>query len=114
MNEAAAKAAAKTAKEEADEAAKEAATEAYDGTYKRVYDDTYKDAYDDAHSALLPAHMERDYTIGTTPLSDPTAAPATVNAPDRPPRGASACRSRYRDQTGRMSRRGRSDSRNRP
>jgi outer membrane protein TolC len=46
-----------------------------------------KDAYDDAHSSmLLPTSMDRDYTLGTTPLSGPTATPATVLTPDRPPR----------------------------
>jgi outer membrane protein TolC len=48
-----------------------------------------KNDYDDAHntgSSLLPPSLEKNYTIGEKPLSEPTAPPPTVNTPDRPPR----------------------------
>jgi outer membrane protein TolC len=45
-----------------------------------------KEDYNNAHSALLPASMEADYSVGSTPLTALTAAPPTVNNPDRPPR----------------------------
>jgi outer membrane protein TolC len=45
-----------------------------------------KEDYNNAHSALLPASVQSDYSIGSTPLTALTAAPPTVNNPDRPPR----------------------------
>jgi outer membrane protein TolC len=35
---------------------------------------------------LMPAHLEKDPTVGVLPLTEPTPAPADVNSPDRPKR----------------------------
>ncbi len=45
-----------------------------------------KPDYDNPASTLLSAGMEADYSLGNDPFTPTTAAPATVNNPDRPPR----------------------------